>query len=196
MQNVLCWQTLQQQKSEQGFATKILQFEFPGNFCKPLFDTRLKWFSFQYPKALPALAMHESDVISECLSMCKSQDCPCTHYFNITLHNTVQIVLANIGKGKKGKNKVQGFAHPIHVHGHHLYVIKVKLSIFLQLHCVELYCVPYCNAYNHRGLLLLILPSDCLCFIIGTQGVIHHALQNCTVLQCAVSALYCSTMIK
>eukprot|EP00106_Octopus_bimaculoides_P019942 XP_014787384.1 PREDICTED: laccase-like [Octopus bimaculoides] len=47
--------------------------------------------------------------------------CHCTYTLSPIPDNTVQIVMTNLGKGK-------GFSHPIHMHGHSFYVVKLGFA--------------------------------------------------------------------
>ncbi|CAF1068750.1 unnamed protein product, partial [Brachionus calyciflorus] len=58
----------------------------------------------------------------ECPSWCTGEEtCKCSSRTQITPGKTIQFVLYNMGKGAG----VQGTTHPVHLHGHHFYVVSV-----------------------------------------------------------------------
>lgn len=68
-----------------------------------------------FPKTFEeAIAGNECDCIGE-------QTCHCSSRTQISPGKVIQFVVYNMGKGAG----VQGTAHPVHLHGHHFYVIKV-----------------------------------------------------------------------
>ncbi|XP_070533730.1 uncharacterized protein [Ptychodera flava] len=54
---------------------------------------------------------------------CSERHCSCTHFIEIKTGKVVQIVLYNMvqypGEG------IRGTPHPVHIHGHHFYVLKI-----------------------------------------------------------------------
>ncbi len=101
--------------------------DFQEIFINIFEKTQLNGFTFEYPKVPPGLVHRERDVITECPSICEQKQCSCSQYFSIALNSTMQIVLANIDTASvKNENEpIEGYAHPMHIHGYHFYVIKV-----------------------------------------------------------------------
>lgn len=90
-------------------------------------DPGLNGFAFVYPYAPPPLAEHVDDVIEKCPDTCnvgQHEHCQCTQILKLKLNNTIQLVLVNYFDGDVG------FAHPMHIHGHHFYVIKKGFATY------------------------------------------------------------------
>ncbi|XP_052258048.1 uncharacterized protein LOC127862822 [Dreissena polymorpha] len=87
----------------------FLNFGFPPSVNGRSFDT---------PDVNPLLQPKEWS--SPCTSPQCGDDhlCKCTHALEIGNNDTVQIVFFNMGRGK-------GASHPIHMHGHSFYVLKM-----------------------------------------------------------------------
>ncbi|XP_077979461.1 uncharacterized protein LOC144434825 [Glandiceps talaboti] len=68
-----------------------------------------------------------SDYMTICdEKVCDTDHCDCTHYVELTMGNVIQIVLYNIRIGEL----IQAAAHPVHIHGHHFYVLKTGYGLY------------------------------------------------------------------
>ena len=70
---------------------------------------------FKFSAVDPLIQASPSCTKSECGP---SKTCYCQHELILPFNETIQIVMTNIGNGA-------GFSHPIHMHGHQFYVLKV-----------------------------------------------------------------------
>ncbi|KAL4234706.1 hypothetical protein ACF0H5_006348 [Mactra antiquata] len=97
------------------FKEYFLNFAFPGITTYP---GSVNGRTFDTPDVNPLLQP------KEWYSPCKAPECgddrhcKCTHAVNIGNGDTVQMVFMNMGRGK-------GWSHPIHMHGHSFYVVKM-----------------------------------------------------------------------
>ncbi|KAK3595585.1 hypothetical protein CHS0354_009541 [Potamilus streckersoni] len=97
------------------FKEFFLNFAFPGTTWTP---ASVNGLAFEQP-SVSALTQSQ-----ELYSSCDRPDCGeekicrCTHSISVDYGDTVQMVLLNMGKGK-------GWSHPIHMHGHSFYVVKM-----------------------------------------------------------------------
>jgi FtsP/CotA-like multicopper oxidase with cupredoxin domain len=67
----------------------------------------------------PLLTQLSPETITPCdEGSCPYNTCNCTHFLNITLGHTIQLVLANMGNHAYGM-------HPIHLHGHSFHVLRI-----------------------------------------------------------------------
>ncbi|PAV56601.1 hypothetical protein WR25_00280 [Diploscapter pachys] len=87
-------------------------------------------FRFQFPTGIPYYHSDNLDLIS---TNCSTVNCPkdaakddrncrCFYYKKHKLGNIVQLTIYNMGNGG---GMGTGYAHPIHIHGTHFYVMKV-----------------------------------------------------------------------
>ena len=97
------------------FEEYFLNFAFPGITSYP---GSVNGRTFDTPDVNPLLQP------AEWFSPCRSPECgddrhcKCTFALNIGRGDTVQMVWLNMGRGK-------GWSHPIHLHGHSFYVLKM-----------------------------------------------------------------------
>jgi len=72
-----------------------------------------------YKKTEVAAVLHSKSLPTACDS-CAVDDvpCECTHILTLTRDMVHQIVLLDLGSGR-------GFSHPVHIHGHSFYVVKM-----------------------------------------------------------------------
>lgn len=73
----------------------------------------------------------ESQLIHDCDYDCgRKHTCSCTHHVNLTLGNVVELVL--YGTGPVAGNAKDGFSHPVHLHGHHFYVLETVSGLSIR----------------------------------------------------------------
>lgn len=101
--------------SQDKFKEHFLNFAFPGITSYP---GSVNGKTFDTPDVSPLT--QPNDWHSPCLeSECgEFNHCKCTHALDIGNGDTVQMVFMNMGRGK-------GWSHPIHMHGHSFYVVKM-----------------------------------------------------------------------
>lgn len=64
------------------------------------------------------------DVSTKCGDNCGSDKiCECTYSVTLEKDQVYQFVLSNVGKGR-------GWSHPVHLHGHSFYVLKMGFGIY------------------------------------------------------------------
>ncbi|PAV80525.1 hypothetical protein WR25_22905 [Diploscapter pachys] len=94
------------------------------------YDSHMDNFMFQFPTGIPYYHSDNLDLIS---TNCSTVNCPkdavkydrncrCFYYKKHKLGNIVQLTIYNMGNGG---GMGTGYAHPIHIHGTHFYVMKV-----------------------------------------------------------------------
>ncbi|KAJ8311568.1 hypothetical protein KUTeg_010923 [Tegillarca granosa] len=101
------------------FQEHFLNFGFPASSWRPATVNGKK---FEFP--------HNTDINNMAYDCDKSNCgeeklCVCTHTINVKYGNVVQLVFSNVGIGKGG-------THPIHIHGHHFYVLKMGFGNYNQ----------------------------------------------------------------
>ncbi|XP_066285307.1 uncharacterized protein [Branchiostoma lanceolatum] len=92
--------------------------------------------------------------ITPCLdSECGGEKfCECTYHINITYGNVIQLVLYNMVAG----GNINGTAHPVHIHGHHFYVLDMGFPEYdndtgtFVTHNTDIDCTGFQNC-NGRG---------------------------------------------
>eukprot|EP00005_Dracoamoeba_jomungandri_P002801 CAMPEP_0174251510 /NCGR_PEP_ID=MMETSP0439-20130205/1305_1 /TAXON_ID=0 /ORGANISM="Stereomyxa ramosa, Strain Chinc5" /LENGTH=624 /DNA_ID=CAMNT_0015331841 /DNA_START=93 /DNA_END=1967 /DNA_ORIENTATION=- len=100
------------------------------NYPKPNFDEFFLNFVFEplgvnrrafITPSSPLLTQFSNESIVQCnATRCDYNTCSCTHYLTIPYNHTIQYVFTNIGPHGAGM-------HPVHLHGHNFYVMKMGL---------------------------------------------------------------------
>ncbi|XP_078662977.1 uncharacterized protein LOC144906507 [Branchiostoma floridae x Branchiostoma belcheri] len=107
-------------RRESKWEEHFINFHFSGNELNGAQRSSVNGHRFIPPRSPPTV-----DRKGAGLTPCVDKDCggenfcECSYYISITTGNVVQLVLYNMGSGG-GKN---GTAHPVHMHGHHFYVL-------------------------------------------------------------------------
>ena len=97
------------------FKEYFLNFAFPGITFYP---GSVNGHTFDTPDVNPLLQPAEWYSPCRYPECDEEKHCKCTFALNIGQGDTVQIVMLNMGRGK-------GWSHPIHMHGHSFYVLKM-----------------------------------------------------------------------
>ncbi|XP_064605204.1 uncharacterized protein LOC135470287 [Liolophura sinensis] len=102
-------------KSDGMFQEQFLNFAFPGNKWTP---GSINGIAYQQPVVSALTQPHEID--TQCTQDDCGEDKVCQCTWALPLHHaqTYQFVFLNMGSGK-------GWSHPIHMHGHSFYVLKM-----------------------------------------------------------------------
>ncbi|XP_066263870.1 uncharacterized protein [Branchiostoma lanceolatum] len=106
--------------SADNFEEHFINFHFSGNELNGAQRSSVNGHRFIPPRSPPAV-----DRKGAGLTPCPEKDCggekfcECSYHISITTGNVVQLVLYNMGSG----GGVNGTAHPVHMHGHHFYVL-------------------------------------------------------------------------
>ncbi|KAL3853268.1 hypothetical protein ACJMK2_016823 [Sinanodonta woodiana] len=97
------------------FKEFFLNFAFPGTTSTP---ASVNGLAFEQPSV--SAMTQPQELYSSCDRPDCGEDkvCRCTHSISLDYGDIVQMVLLNMGKGK-------GWSHPIHLHGHSFYVLKM-----------------------------------------------------------------------
>ncbi|XP_048741747.1 uncharacterized protein LOC125655476 isoform X2 [Ostrea edulis] len=98
-----------------AFQEYFLNFAFPGLTFKP---DSVNGIEFRFPTV--SGISQPTEITEQCSKVdCGEQKvCSCTNTIDLNHNDTVQFVFVNMGIGK-------GWSHPIHMHGHSFYVIKM-----------------------------------------------------------------------
>ncbi|XP_019647142.1 PREDICTED: laccase-1-like [Branchiostoma belcheri] len=98
----------------------FINFHFAGNDLDGAQRSSVNGHRFIPPSAPPAVDRKGLGMTPCLKSECSDEKfCECTYHINITHGNVVQLVLYNMGTG----GGINGTAHPVHIHGHHFYVL-------------------------------------------------------------------------
>ncbi|XP_078581081.1 uncharacterized protein LOC144864666 [Branchiostoma floridae x Branchiostoma japonicum] len=100
----------------------FINFHFAGNELDGAQRSSVNGHRFIPPSAPPSVD-RKGLGLTPCLdSECGGDKfCECSYHINITKDNVVQLVLYNMGAG----GSINGTAHPVHIHGHHFYVLDI-----------------------------------------------------------------------
>ncbi|XP_046357778.2 laccase-5-like [Haliotis rufescens] len=101
------------------FKEHFLNFAFPGYSH---FPGQVNGHKFKMPNVAGLTQMNEIDTTCDKVDCGFNKTCLCTYTLNLTYGDTVQMVFLNMGNGK-------GWSHPIHLHGHSFYVLKMGYAI-------------------------------------------------------------------
>ena len=98
---------------------KFFNFGFPGVAGNTPGSVNGRQFVFP----TSAYLTHPNLVESKCDKSCKDDICECTYVEELRPDQLVQFVFTNIGNGS-------GWSHPIHLHGHSFYVMKMGFGTY------------------------------------------------------------------
>jgi len=73
----------------------------------------------------------ELETIIKCDHECgRTRGCICSYHEDLHLGNTIELVILNQAYGQEGN--MYGLGHPIHLHGHHFYVVRQGWPIYTE----------------------------------------------------------------
>ena len=100
------------------FQQIFLNFHFSGSVAQ---RSSINGKQFVLPTTPPFFYKNSSNSVIQCPIDCDETEsaCHCTHIVEIQKNKVIQLVLYNMGKGAG----IDGTAHPVHIHGHHAYVV-------------------------------------------------------------------------
>ncbi|XP_033746718.1 laccase-like [Pecten maximus] len=102
------------------FKEYFLNFGFPGRNSTP---ASVNGIQFVLPSVSALTQPQEIDVTCENAGCGENKLCKCMHSISINENEIVQLVLLNMGIGRRG-------AHPIHLHGYSYYVVKMGYATY------------------------------------------------------------------
>lgn len=102
------------------FKEYFLNFAFPGP--KGFTPGSVNGRRYHFPMKT-ALANPITELPCEAVECGEQKVCTCTYALNLNHGDTVQMTFLNMGSGK-------GWAHPIHMHGHTFYVLKMGYPLY------------------------------------------------------------------
>ncbi|CAH1266280.1 Hypp3333 [Branchiostoma lanceolatum] len=131
----------------------FINFHFAANDLNGAQRSSVNGHRFVPPSSPPAVD-RKGVGITPCLdSECGGEKfCECTYHINITYGNVIQLVLYNMGAG----GNINGTAHPVHIHGHHFYVLDMGFPEYdndtgtFVTHNTDIDCTGFQNC-NGRG---------------------------------------------
>lgn len=106
--------------NSKNFEEHFFNFHFSGMVT---LRSSINGKRFMMPSIPPFFRSNSNSVLKECSPSCFSENesCECSHKLEIGFNKVIQFVLFNMGSGAG----IEGNAHPIHLHGHNFYVIKM-----------------------------------------------------------------------
>lgn len=131
------------QYDSEEFEEYFMNFHY---FGKPWQRTSLHGRQFLLPKAVPFLKKNPKEAMIECPKVCTYEKmCQCTNTLQIKKNKIIQFTFFNMGVDAAR----DGTAHPIHLHGHHFYIMAMGFGIYnqstnmfrrgaTQVHCPDL----------------------------------------------------------
>lgn len=106
---------------EEGkFKEYFLNFAFPGTIT---FPGSINGISLELPTVSGLTQPHEISNTCDKVDCGEQRLCSCTNSLSLQHGDTVQMVFLNMGKGL-------GWSHPIHMHGHSFYVLKMGYATY------------------------------------------------------------------
>ena len=102
------------------FQEYFLNFAFPGYSFTP---GSVNGRKFVLPAELVMNDPDDKDFPCDLANCGEQKVCTCSYSLNLNYGDTVQMVFLNMGSGR-------GWAHPIHMHGHTFYVLKMGYPIY------------------------------------------------------------------
>lgn len=106
-----------------SFEEKFLNFAFPGYRWTP---GSINGRAFEQPTVTAISDKKVTDTSCQMEECGEEKVCKCTWALHLTHGKTYQFVFLNMGKGK-------GWSHPIHMHGHSFYVLKMGYGRYDQI---------------------------------------------------------------
>ncbi|XP_064643031.1 uncharacterized protein LOC135497216 [Lineus longissimus] len=103
-----------------NFKEFFLNFAFPGKGWTP---GSVNGRAYLQPTVSPLTQPDEMNWGCDPEKCGEEKTCSCAYHVDINYGDTVQMVFLNMGQGK-------GWAHPIHLHGHSFYVVKMGYGRF------------------------------------------------------------------
>ena len=100
---------------------KFFNFTFPGEPG----NTPGSINGHQFIPTTSSILTNEEDLQTQCSKGNCSLDniCTCTYSVELKYEKVYQFVLTNLGNGR-------GWSHPVHLHGHYFYVMKIGFGIY------------------------------------------------------------------
>lgn len=102
------------------FEEYFLNFAFPGTTFTP---SSVNGRKFMLPTTFPISGPADINIPCDQANCGEQKVCTCTNSLSLNYGDTVQIVFLNMGSGK-------GWAHPVHMHGHTFYVLKMGYASY------------------------------------------------------------------
>lgn len=101
--------------------TLFFNFAFPGESG----NTPGSVNGRQFIHPISPILTNEADLRSQCTeSNCREDKiCSCTYTVELSFHKVYQFVISNLGNGR-------GWSHPIHLHGHYFFVVKMGFGSY------------------------------------------------------------------
>ncbi|XP_064613186.1 uncharacterized protein LOC135476969 [Liolophura sinensis] len=100
---------------------QFINFHFSGTVAQ---RSSVNGHQMVLPSAPPQI-YPSYDPLTKCPTNCR-QHCVCTYIVDLPLGRVVQMTLLNMGVGAG----ITGTAHPVHLHGHHFYVLKTGFPTY------------------------------------------------------------------
>ncbi|XP_022299973.2 uncharacterized protein LOC111108406 [Crassostrea virginica] len=105
---------------EGKFKEYFLNFAFPGTTS---FPGSVNGISLEFPTVSGLSQPQEISTTCDKFDCGEQKLCKCTNALSLEHGDTVQMIFLNMGNGK-------GWAHPIHMHGHSFYVLKMGYATY------------------------------------------------------------------
>lgn len=110
---------LKRNYTKEEFEEHFFNFHFSG---KTSLRSSINGKRFVLPSIPLYLKTNTEPLLTTCSPICyvENQTCECTHMVQLGMNKVIQFVLYNMGSGAGP----EGNPHPVHLHGHHFYVIR------------------------------------------------------------------------
>lgn len=107
------------------FEEYFFNFHFAG---APSLRSSINGKRFMMPSIPQFFKTKTDSIMTGCPASCSLEDqtCDCTHQVQIGTNKVIQFVVFNQGSGAGP----EGNPHPVHLHGHHFYVVKVAFPTY------------------------------------------------------------------
>jgi hypothetical protein len=108
-----------------NFEERFFNFHFSGSSAQ---RSSISGKRFVMPSIPLYFKKNTESLLTSCAANCfvDNQTCECTHQETIGTNKVIQFVFYNMGSGAG----VEGNPHPVHLHGHHFYVIHVGFPTY------------------------------------------------------------------
>ena len=100
--------------SKEEFEEYFFNFHFSGSVSQ---RSSINGRQFVLPSVPPFFKKNPLDALTDCI--CPEPTCTCSHKKSIGKNKIIQFNIFNMGTGAG----IDGTAHPVHIHGHHFYVV-------------------------------------------------------------------------